>query len=79
MTYIEMVQTIDPSLSEEVCDFILWTHTGFPGFGTIQRIYKQAASYIRATKNGFEPCELCGMKPPYHSHGCLDFRNADER
>lgn len=71
MTYIELVQCFDSEISDQEADYILWNETAFPICSMRMTIY-QVRRAVRAHKNEIRRCELCGMKHPYHSKGCLE-------
>jgi hypothetical protein len=71
MTWIDFMKVYEPTIPDETADAILWSETAFP-FASIKYTTYQIRSAIRSINNGISRCDLCGMKLPYHSHGCLN-------
>lgn len=61
MNWRQLVQTIDPAISDENADYFLWERTCFP-MGGPRLVYSQLKSAVRASKNGIAQCELCSNK-----------------
>lgn len=61
MNWTQLLQTIDPAITDESANHILWERTCYP-FGSVKQVYKHASSAIRAHQNGICQCELCSNK-----------------
>ena len=71
MTLIGLMKYFDPEISDQNADYLIWNETAFP-FCSMRMFVYQTRRAIRAHRNGIRRCELCGMKYPYHSRGCLE-------
>jgi hypothetical protein len=69
MTWIEFMHRYDPTISDEMAEFILWERTAFPCCD-LRTTVRQLLSAIRARINNVEICDQCSLKIPYHSRGC---------
>lgn len=59
MTPTDIISAALPGANEEVLDFVLWNRTPFPFDANPKMLFKRAAGYRRACKNGIDLCELC--------------------
>ena len=69
MTIQQVVREKWPAATDKNCDDILWAHTAYP-FCDVRTTYRQLRSAARAFNGDLRICQMCGMKYPYHIHGC---------
>ncbi len=61
MNWLQLCQSMEPSINADVAEVLLWNNTCFP-FGPVKTIYKQLNGAIRAGRNGRLLCECCSSE-----------------
>ncbi len=61
MNWQQLVQTIDPAITDKQADHLLWERTCFP-FGPVRTVYEQLQSAVRANRSRIHICDYCHNK-----------------
>ena len=75
MKWIDFMKYYDSEIDEKTA-YILWNETAFP-FSDLRMTTYQIRSAIRSRLNKIKRCGMCGMKIPFHKHGCLENKNPE--
>jgi hypothetical protein len=55
------VKAVFPKADEKWCDYVLWNHTGYPGFirePVVRNCYQQIRRFKRLLDRGLQPYEI---------------------
>jgi hypothetical protein len=69
MNWREFALIVNPSLTVDDIQDLLWNETCFP-CGRIRMTIYQFRTAIRAFTNRIPRCDMCGQKKPYHDKHC---------